>query len=49
LLRWPDQQHFVFMGYASMIFDARASEKLAAVEGSKIGILKITMRSPRAG
>ena len=42
-LRWLADRNFVFMGYAEYdFFDANGKEKLAAVEGSKLGVLKIT-------
>ena len=41
-LRWLAERNFVFMGYAEYdFFDAQGREKLTAVAGSKLGILKI--------
>jgi len=42
-LRWLVDRNFIFLGYAEYdFFDANGKEKLAVVEGSKLGILKIT-------
>ena len=41
-LRWLVERNFVFMGYAEYdFFDANGKEKLSAVKGSKLGVLKI--------
>ncbi len=42
-MRWLINRNFVFMGYAEYdFFDAKGQEKLKAVEGSKLGILKLS-------
>lgn len=42
-LRWLVERNFVFMGYAEYDFyDAKGKEKLSAVAGSKLGVLKIS-------
>ncbi|MBY0406946.1 MAG: NAD-glutamate dehydrogenase [Rickettsiales bacterium] len=42
-LRWLVNRNFVFMGYAEYdFFDAKGKEKLSAIPGSKLGILKIS-------
>ena len=41
-MRWLISRNFIFLGYAQYdFFDARGKEKFSAVQGSKLGILRI--------